>query len=220
MKKFYVKKEKKIKNNNLILTNLLKSKSHLGYSKKKTHPNSFDYLIGVRQNQSIINLDITVQSLLRVFRLLNMLICKSKRREPKNIIIIANDLKTQHFKKRIFSKKALYAFRKNRVFFHFINKKWVGGALTNPKLNKYFKKTNLILAFNTIDDHLLIKESIACGKPFASVINTNTDPSLIQYPILINDNNVKSTFFITEIFVKYFEHLADKIINAKLKKKI
>lgn len=219
MKKFYVKKEKKIKNKNLILNNLLKSKGHLGCSSKETHSESFDYLIGLRKNQSIINLDVTVQSLMRVLKLVKIVFMMPSKK-PKNIVVVANDLKTQYLKKNVFKKKTLSILNKKKIHFHFINNKWVGGLLTNPRLSKHLNKAILVISFNDIKDNILINEVSSCRKPLISFINTNTNPNLIEYPVIYNNNNLKSTFFIIEIFIRYINYLTNKKYNVKSKKKI
>ena len=219
MKKFYVKKEKKIKNKNLILNNLLKSKSHLGCSSTETHFKNVDYLIGFRKNQSVINLDTTVQSLLRVLKLLKITF-KMSTKNPKNIVIVANDLKTEYFKRKVLKKKTLSILRKKNIYFHFINHKWVGGLLTNVKMSKYLDKATLIISFNDIKDDILINETRSSKKPLVSFINTNTNSNLVEYPIIFNNNNLKSNFFIIELFIKYIKYLAEIKHNVKFKKEI
>ena len=219
MKKFYEKKEKKIKNKNLILNNLLKSKGHIGCSLIDTHSKSFDYLVGFRRNQSIINLDLTVQSLLRVLKLIKKVFIMPTKKD-KNIVIVSNDIKTQYFKKNIFKKRTLLILQKKRIHFHFVNNKWVGGLLTNPKISKYLNKATLVISFNDIKDDTLINESLSCKKPLISFINTNTNPNLVEYPIIFNNNNLKVNFFIIELFIKYINYLTEIKHNVKFKKKI
>jgi ribosomal protein S2 len=85
----------------------------------------------------------------------------------------------------------------------FISKK-CGGFLTNPILSKrILNKVVLVISFDNIQDNLLIKEINNCKIPFISLINTNINPDLINYPIIINNNHIKSVGFVIQLFKTY-----------------
>ena len=199
MKQFYEKKEKKIKNkylsdNNKLFQSLLNSNSHLGSNLKSSNPKSFDYVYGKRNNQLILDLDFTIQSLKRSFLLINKLLKKKRK-----ILIICNDLKTQYLKRELSD-----TLIKKQI--KFITQKWSGGFITNPLLlDNQLKNISLVISFNDTEDNLVIKEVTRKKIPLVSVSNVNIDPNLINYPILINHNNVKSVFFLTFLFKKYFK---------------
>lgn len=203
MKKFYVKKEKKIKNkyldnNNKLLTRLLKSNSHYGAPLKNSHPNSLNYVYGIRSKQTIFNLEYTIQSLKRSLLLVEKVLQKNNKLK---ILVVCNDLKTKLFKEELTDN-----FLQNRI--EFIDNKWSGGFITNPiLLGKRLKNIGLIISFNEVKDNLLIKEAIKANIPLISVADTTINSNLIDYPIMINNNNIKSTFFLIFLFKKYLSNL-------------
>lgn len=191
-------KNKYLINNTKLLENLIKSNSHYGNLLKYSNPKSFNYLIGLRSKQCIINLESTIQLLKRSFLIIEKVL---KKKRKHKVLIICNDIKTSFLKKELTNKKLLKRIK-------FINEDWSGGLLTNPLLSKqYLKNIGVIISFNNVHDNLLIKEANKSNIPLISVANTNIDPNLINYPIIINDNNIKSIFFLTFLFKKFFNNL-------------
>lgn len=202
MKQYYEKKEKKIKNKYLLnkhtfLKQLLKSYGHLGHSLKDSHPKSFNYLIGFRSKQSIINLEYTVQSLQRSFLLIEKILLKTVKNKKLKILIICNDSKTDFIEKEFKD----HPFRKRMKF---VCKKWVGGTLTNSLKSKNLtENVSLILSFNNIENNLIIKEAKINKIPLIAIINTDMNPGLIDYPIVVNNDNLISIKFLVFLFKKY-----------------
>lgn len=194
MKQFYEKKEKKIKNKylnnkNKLFKNLLNSNSHFGVELKDLNSKSLNYVYGKRNNQVILDLNYTIHSLKRSFTLVYKLL-----KNKKKILIICNDLKTQFLKKELTNS----TIEKQIIF---INKKWSGGSITNSLLlGNSLKNVSLIISFNDTKDELLIKEALKTKIPLISVSNVNINSNLINYPILINHNNIKSLFFLVFLF--------------------
>jgi len=197
MKQFYEKKEKKIKNkylsnNKKQFKNLLNSNSHFGYNIKDSNPKSFNYVYGKRNNQLILDLDFTAHSLKRSFLMISKLLKRKKK-----ILIVCNDLKTQFLKKELINSSI-----EKQV--EFITQRWSGGFITNPLLlGNRLKNISLVISFNDTEDDLVIKEATKKKIPLISVSNVNIDPNLINYPILMNHNNIKSIFFLIFLFKKY-----------------
>ena len=197
MKQFYEKKEKKIKNkylsnNNKLFKNLLNSNSHFGNNIKDSNSKSFNYVYGKRNNQLILDLDFTAHSLKRSFLMISKLLKRKKK-----ILIVCNDLKTQFLKKELINSSI-----EKQV--EFITQRWSGGFITNPLLlGNRLKNISLVISFNDTEDDLVIKEATKKKIPLISVSNVNIDPNLINYPILMNHNNIKSIFFLIFLFKKY-----------------
>ena len=57
-------------------------------------------------------------------------------------------------------------------------------------------------------EHIAVTEARALGIPVVAIVDTNGDPSMIQYPVAANDDAVKSIQIITDLF-------ADAILIAK-----
>lgn len=200
MNKSYEKKEKKIKNKTMInpqsnlLKNLIQTNIHLGKDIKVTHPNNIKYLFGIRSDQTILNLQYTIHSIKRALLVIKKTLKLRETPTKKHkILIICNDLQT-----KIFS----HEFKKLSSKIVILNSNWVGGLFTNEKiLRSQYNDVRLIVAFNPIRDNLLIKAVKIAQIPLISVINTDTDSSLINYPILINTTNIKAIVFLINLFL-------------------
>ena len=207
MKKFYVKKEKKIKNNKInnnthLLASFLKANSHYGTPTKTLNINNSQYLYGIRSKQAVINLHHTIQSVRRSFLLIEKILRKRKMKPMDHkILIVCNETKTklfqQHFQSVPFAKQIKY-----------IHEDWVGGFITNPQLlQKRLKNIRLIIALNGTRDNLLINAARIASIPLISVVDTNINTNLIPYPIVMNTTKSESIFFFMFLLKKYLSHL-------------
>lgn len=194
MRQYFEKKEKKIKNNQFF-KNLLKSKAYYGLSIKKSHQKSFPFAYGIRSNQLIIDLGYTIQSIKRSFALIHKILTTKKSK----ILIVANDIKTQTLITNSFS---LNQNKKNRIII--TNKKRLSDSITNLDIRK---DIGVILSFSDTYVYSLIKESKSLKIPLICPINTKVNPELIEYPIVINTNNIKSTFFLIFLFSKFLNEI-------------
>jgi ribosomal protein S2 len=207
MNKFYGKKEKKIKNkltgqNNKLLTGFFKTKSHHGTRQKDLHIKNTPYIYGIRSKQTLINLNLTVQSVKRVFLLIGKVLQNRVSWQPKQkILIVCNDSNTKMFKKKF----ELTPYRNQIVYIH---EDWVGGFITNPFLLKTrLRNVSLIIGLNETHDNLLIHAAKIYRIPFISLIGTHMNSNLITYPILINTTHIKSTFLFVFLLIKYINNL-------------
>lgn len=227
MNKFYEKKGKKIKNKPIdseikLLDGFLQSNSHCGTLAKDLHVKNYRYIYGIRSKQTLINLNITVQSVKRAFLMVGKILQKrrkgkrhlrlrqfgrrrfrgQRRPQTQKILIVCNDIETkgfnQAFKKTPFRKKIVY-----------LHEDWVGGFITNPLLlGTRLKNVSLIIGLNETHDNLLLQAAKRYRIPFMSVINTHMDSSLIPYPIVMNTKNLQSTFFLMFLLKKYISNLS------------
>ena len=67
---------------------------------------------------------------------------------------------------------------------------------------------NAIYVVDTIKESIAIKEAKKLGLPIFAIVDTNSDPSVIDYPIPANDDAFKSIGLITKVF-------GDAIVEAK-----
>lgn len=64
------------------------------------------------------------------------------------------------------------------------------------------RKPDLIFIVGFNRERSAVKEAVSEGIPIAAICNTNCDPDLIEYPILGNDNNIKSVSFLVNAFAQ------------------
>lgn len=208
MKQFYVKKEKNLKNkksssNSKLLQLLLQSKTHYGALRYETQPINKNFIYGFRFNQTILNLQYTIQLIKRaclmVGKILNL---KTKIfRQSQKILIITNHPQIMEWNSKYLSN--------TRV--RFITKSWIGGFLTNPALLKQdYKNICLVIAFNVVRDDLLTKAVAKLKLPLISITNTHLYSCNITYPIYINTTNIQSTLLVYYLLVKYLSNYETK----------
>lgn len=71
------------------------------------------------------------------------------------------------------------------------------GGLTNLR-----GRPDLVIVFNTKTDYLAVKEALAIGIPTIALLDTNSDVTNVDYPIVSNDSNANVTRFFCSEFSK------------------
>ena len=193
----------KIKNNfnqnNFLLSDLIKSKVYLGLIKSMKDPAIFSYLLGIRHNFCIFDLNKTIKILKKILKII-LKINQSK----KTIFFIGfPESQKKIFKMLLKNKKHLYSFEES----------WVNGILTNGKdlflyksnflknlelkkeKEKFFfyqkfggllnltKKPDLIVIFNHSKSLDAFNEAFKVQIPVISFVNSGNNPSKVDYPI-------------------------------------
>ena len=187
---------------------LLESRVHLGHRRSRWNPKMAPYIQGIREGIHVLDLDKTTSLLGRALRVVakvlkngGCLLVVGNRRE--NSLLVS----------------ALGSRYKDRV--SFVTTKWVGGTLTNwetftlakkglsskrktknKRMTQYLQgfsdtvgQPDLIILLNTNNNRLVIKEANSLSIPTIGIVDTNSDPSGITYPIPGNDDSVRSQFF-------------------------
>merc|ERR1739848_891164 len=80
---------------------------------------------------------------------------------------------------------------------YFVNYRWLGGMLTNwgtisNSIKKIQKIPDLVFVIDTNYESLAIKESIKLGIPIIAILDTNSNPEGIDFPIPGNDDARRS----------------------------
>lgn len=192
---------------------LFDARVHLGHRKSRWNPKMAPYIYGVREGVHVIDLNETVGLLSKALRVLANIV-----RDGGNVLFVGNR------RENALLSGALGKRYKDRVAF--INTKWVGGTLTNwetfdetkkrlsvkkktrnKRISNYlqgfptdFGQPDLIVLLNVNNNRLLIREAAALHIPIIGVVDTNSDPEGITYPISGNDDSVRSQFFYCQAF--------------------
>ncbi|MBZ9571901.1 30S ribosomal protein S2 [Patescibacteria group bacterium] len=232
-------KEKK-KEFNIDLEEMAKSGVHLGHRTFRIHPKIEPYLLGVRNNIHIIDLEKTAEKLKEALKFIQEI-----KKEGKILLLIGTKIQFRDLVKSIAKECGL----------PYVSERWLGGTFTNfetilkrieyfkdlerkkaeGELEKYTKKEKLkidkelqdlrvkfegikkltqlpdaILVLDMKKDELAIKEAKKKGVKIIGIAHTNIDPNLADYPIPANDDAIPS--------VKYIlEKVREAILSAKLK---
>ena len=205
----------------ITIKELLDAGIHFGHRKNRWNPKMSEYIFGHRNGIHIIDLQKTV-----VFFNEALEVIKDYASQGKNILFIG----TKRQASEIIEK---YALECNQFF---INKRWLGGMLTNwdtiqnsikrlkkiedileNKITSYTKKEilrfenfaqklnkalggiknmdgkpDILFIIDTNKEILAVKEANKIGIPIVAVIDSNSDPEGIDFPIPGNDDAIRS----------------------------
>ena len=205
----------------ITIKELLDAGIHFGHRKNRWNPKMSEYIFGHRNGIHIIDLQKTV-----VFFNEALEVIKDYASQGKNILFIG----TKRQASEIIEK---YALECNQFF---INKRWLGGMLTNwdtiqnsikrlkkiedileNKIKSYTKKEvlrfenfaqklnkalggiknmdgkpDILFIIDTNKEILAVKEANKIGIPIVAVIDSNSDPEGIDFPIPGNDDAIRS----------------------------
>ena len=205
----------------ISIKELLDAGVHFGHRTNRWNPKMSEYIFGHRNGIHIIDLQQTL-----IFFNNALKYIEDAANEGKNILFVG----TKRQASDIIEKYAIECDQ------YFINKRWLGGMLTNwdtiqnsikklkemeeillNKSNSYTKKEllmfensveklnkalggiknmsgkpDLLFIIDTNKEVLAVKEANKIGIPIVAVIDSNSDPEGIDYPIPGNDDAIRS----------------------------
>ena len=213
------------------IEDLLEAGVHFGHNVRRWNPKMENYIFGVRNNIHIFDLRITLDLLNASLVKLHDTISKSGK-----VLFVGT-------KKQCSETVSELANSSNNFF---VNKRWLGGTLTNWKtisnsinrlndlevlvndpafINSVSKKEllettrekeklqlnlggiknlngkpDLIVIFDVLKDKLAVLEAKKLNIPIIGIVDTNSDPELIDYIIPGNDDAIRSI----NLYKKYF----------------
>lgn len=90
--------------------------------------------------------------------------------------------------------------------------KYLGG------LDKFERKPDALILFGSHDEKNAVKEAKKINVPIIALVDTNADPTLVDYPIPANDDATKSVKLFAELFAKIINEAKSKSATAAEKK--
>lgn len=211
-----------------VFQNMIDAGVHFGRKKSMSHPKMKPYVLTVRQNVQILNVEKVAEKLDEAVEFLKGIISGGG-----TILFVSVSMPAKYLTKQVAEDLKM----------PFVFERWIGGTLTNFKviskrieyllkqeekkqkgeLAKYTKKEQLdmdkemedlnrkiggiktlkkhpdaIFIVDAGDHDITIKEATKIGIPVVAVANTNANPSLVQYPIPANDKSIKSIQYILD----------------------
>ena len=215
---------------------------HFGHKASKIHPKMMPYLAGVRNTIHIIDLEKTKEKLEEALKFIQQLVLENKillivgtKVQVKGLVeAFAQELVLPYVTERwLGGTFTNFEIMKKRIaYFKELERKKKEG-----ELEKYTKRErtkideelhnlevkfggirnlerlpDAILVLDMKKDDLAVKEATMKGIKIIAISHTNTDPSLVDYPIPANDDAISS--------VKYIlDKIREMILNTKLKAK-
>ena len=222
----------------LTVRSLLESSAHIGHPTKRWHPNMRQYIYAKRGGVHIINPERTLQCLDRAVRFLSTLASNGG-----TVLMVGTKKQAQD----------AIAEEASRCEAHFINRRWLGGLMTNFKtiqervdflvrmeerkakgeplghtkreelrattevnrLNNYLggiknmtKLPDVLFVVDIEKERNAVAEAQRLGIPIVAIVDTNSDPSEVDYPIPSNDDSVRAIRLITS-------RLADAVLDGR-----
>ena len=222
---------------NITIEQLLEAGVHLGHKTLRWNPKMKKYIFGRRDTIHIIDLTQTVElikkALEKVYETISnngkILFVSTKKQASENIASLAKDTNQYYVNHRWLggmltnwdtisnSIKKLEDLNKNLTSENrgFTKKELLKMGTQRDKLQrslggiKDMKKTpDLIFVIDTNYESLAIKEAIKLNIPIIAILDTNSDPENIDYPIPGNDDARRSIEL-------YCNLIKETITNAK-----
>lgn len=178
---------------------LIKSNMIYGETIKKTKPETLPFIYGTRHNNTIIDINYTILSIIKIFKLL-----KELKPLNKKILMIGNSRDIKFMLNNNFTK--------NNSSIIFLKKSWKHGLITNQSvknknrdkiLEESLKKNEIsliIILKSSLYEPILLNELKNIKAPIIAVTNTNSNLRNIQYPILSSSNNIKTLYALLYVF--------------------
>lgn len=222
----------------VTMIEMLKAGVHFGHQKAKYHPGMKPYIYTVSNNVHIIDLQQTTEKLAAAQEFIKQLIARKgtilfvgTKRQNKNLIEkIAQEVNMPYVVNRwlggtftnfpviyklIKKLRDLEQKQASGEFKKYTKKEQHEFKLEIARLNKLIggikiidKLPEAIFVIDIVHDSLAVKEAWEKGIKVVALVDTNTDPRKINYPIPANDDAISSVKLI-------LEQIKNAIISAK-----
>jgi len=185
---------------NVDIKALLEAGVHFGHKTSRWHPKMAPYIHSKRQDSHIIDLTKTVEGLETALPFITKVVASGKQ-----VLFVGTKKHT----------KEIVRATAQSLNQPYVTERWLGGILTNvatvgqqikklKDLEKRMDSGDLEKRYNKLEvqrfqediDELNgkyggIKEAKTLGVPVVAVVDTNADPSLVDYVIPANDDAIK-----------------------------
>ena len=222
------------------IEDLLESGVHFGHNVRRWNPKMKEYIFGVRNNIHIFDLRITIDALNEALNKIHETVRKSgkilfvgtKKQCVDPIKELAEINQDFHVTKRwlggtltnwktisnsIKRLDELESFVNNQNAVKDISKKELldmtreRDNLNIGGIRKLKGKPDLIVIFDVLKDKIAVLEAVKLNIPVVGIVDSNSDPDLINYIIPGNDDALRSI----HIYKKYFKKTIEDALQYK-----
>lgn len=213
----------------VTLKELLEAGVHFGHQTRRWNPKMKPYIFIERNGIYIIDLQKTLDCIEKACRLVEQVVGSGRsvlfvgtKRQAKDVIAeeaarcqmyYVNErwfggmlTNFQTIRRRADHFEELLRMREEGKFDLFSKKEALGLEKKTQKLEKVLKGVvemrelpGLLYVVDTKREHLAVREANRLGIPVVGILDTNSDPDLINYPIPGNDDAIRSIRLITQI---------------------
>ena len=222
----------------ITINDLMEAGCHFGHQTRRWNPKMKEYVYGAKNGISIIDLTKTMHQIANACNFLSNVVAKggellfvgTKRQAQEIIRDLAEKTGMFYVAERWMGGTLTnnVTIRKSIAKMYEIDKMIESGELQklkkkelsmltrdNQKLHRNLdgiaEMKRLPAALVVIDvchDDIAVREAAKLNIPIVAIVDTNADPDLIDYPVVANDDAVKSLQVITDVF-------RDAILTAK-----
>ncbi|ODV97769.1 hypothetical protein PACTADRAFT_38392 [Pachysolen tannophilus NRRL Y-2460] len=203
---------KPVKPSKLSIQTLLSAGCHLGHSTSLWRPSTQPFIYGEYKGIHIIDLEQTLTYLKRAAKVVEGIA------ERGGLILFLGTREGQ--------KKSLEQAAK-RTNGYYVSNRWIPGSITNcTEINGIWPrheldmedkptqrelepaeldsliKPDLIVILNPIENRNCIREAIQSRIPTIGLVDTDSEPSLLTYPIPCNDDSIRATNLVIGVLSK------------------
>ncbi len=220
------------------LRELLEAGAHFGHQKSRWHPAMKPYIFGLRGGVYIIDLQKTVVLFNEAMRFLRDLAAEGKtvlfvgtKRQAQEIVVREAVRCEMHYihqrwlgglltnwqtvKRSVEKMRSLENLETDQRFAHLTKKERLKLTKDRSRLEKVLegikdlsRRPDAIFIIDTGREHIAIAEANKLGIPVVGLVDTNSDPSTIDFPIPANDDAIRSI----ELFTA---RVADAILEGR-----
>jgi small subunit ribosomal protein S2 len=217
---------KKLKVAELSLEEMLKAGVHFGQKKSRWNPKMSKYIFGVRNDVHIIDLEKSLDLLKKALKYVkeisekkgSILIVGTKNQAKQLVETVANEIEMPYVNHRwLGGTFTNFNFIKNRIKFLVNNKEALEQGrlkdITKLERNKLQKKLariesrmgglvrmsrlpDAVFVLDINKDIDAVKEARKAGIKVIGLLDTNSNPDLVDYPIPANDDAVSSLKYV------------------------
>lgn len=222
----------------VTLRELLEAGAHFGHQKSRWHPAMKPYIFGLRGGVYIIDLQKTQTLFHESIHFLRNLAAEGKtvlfvgtKKQAQEIVVRESQRCEMHYiqerwlgglltnwvtvKRSVDRLKELEGLETDSKFSHLTKKERLGQAKIRARLQKVLegikelpRRPDALFVVDCGREHIAVAEANKLGIPVIGLVDTNADPSCIDFPIPANDDAIRSI----ELFAS---RAADAIIEGR-----
>ena len=193
----------------ITINDLLEAGCHFGHQTRRWNPRMKKYVYGAKNGISIIDLTKTMHQIAAACNFLQKVVA-----DGGDVLFVGTKRQIRDVVRELAEKTGMF----------FISERWLGGTLTNnqtirksiekmasiDEIQKLHRDLDGIAAMKKLPAAIVIvdvcneinavREANKLNIPIVALVDTNGDPTMVDYPIATNDDAVKSVQIITDLF--------------------
>jgi len=193
---------------NLVKTSL-RYNFHIGFQAKYLQLFAKKLMLGSRLKLSVINLTFFYYTFKNLMNTINFIF--KLKFIPNFLIVLKQNLLYDNYFYNLMEKNNKFKTKFNILdFFTLYYGKWLGGTITNFKRLKILNNIPTLIIINDVLENIyVIRESKNLKIPLIGLIDSNINPRVVDFPLVLNTKSKKATIFIFKLFATFIKSKSD-----------